>query len=97
MAKAEVLFKQPVVAPPVDKIVLELTPDEAQALYFVLQHVGGSPDHSPRGHIQNIEQCLGSVGCSCDFTDPDDIVEPPHSIMFRDRSKLQPFKPRFVK
>lgn len=41
-----------------ERIVLELTREEAEAMQVVFARVGGSPDRSPRGRIENISDAL---------------------------------------
>lgn len=54
---------QPPLPPPVeDKIVLELTQAEANALLVVGYNVGGSTVASPRKHIDEIIRALESAG-----------------------------------
>ena len=44
---------------PAPTITLELTPEQAAALWVVTQHIGGHPDNTPRGHIDKIARKLG--------------------------------------
>ncbi|MGI5245470.1 ribosomal protein L7/L12 [Dactylosporangium sp. CA-139066] len=42
-------------------IVLELSEEEARTLHVIYAFVGGSPEASPRGHMQAIGEALGAV------------------------------------
>jgi len=41
-----------------DGVTLELSKDEAEALRFVFQHIGGNPDKGGRKHINAITRAL---------------------------------------
>jgi len=45
----------------ISRIILELSWSEAEALRFVLQHVGGCPERSGRKYIQNIDEALSDA------------------------------------
>ncbi len=44
----------------VERVVLELTQDEVDALYAVLMKVGGSPIHTGRKYTNNVLEALAS-------------------------------------
>jgi hypothetical protein len=56
MAKARQTETEKIVK--VTGIVLELTEEEAKALYALTMRAGGSPDTSPRKHIDSIRRAL---------------------------------------
>ena len=58
MARAKVV---PVV-PVLQNVILELTPEEAEALVRITYRVGGLPDTTRRGKIDAIREALVSVG-----------------------------------
>jgi glutathionyl-hydroquinone reductase len=62
MAKATVTTVPVVTEVREKRIVLELTEDEARTLHTLFQRVGGSPDYSPRKHIDTISDVLRDVG-----------------------------------
>jgi len=64
----------------IEEIVLNLTKEEAQFLYDVLQTVGGCPKHSRRKFEEGISDSLKEIGCY-DTAYPDDHTG---SIKFED-------------
>jgi len=64
----------------IEEVVLNLTKDEAQFLYDVLQAVGGSPKYSRRKFEGSISDSLKEIGCY-DTAYPDDHTG---AITFKD-------------
>jgi hypothetical protein len=72
--------------PPPRSVSLHMSFDEARALYIVARHVGGSPDKSPRGHIDAILTALRKVGGTFGTGNKGrgEYVTPESGIMFLD-------------
>jgi hypothetical protein len=88
MAKATKGFARPV--EPVVEFTLVLSEEEARALQAVFACVGGSPDRSRRGLIQNVYYALSAAGAGIGYSasigrDPD--VHANSTITFDDRSR----------
>jgi hypothetical protein len=49
-------------APPIKRVTLDLSAEEAEALYIITRHIGGDPVKSRRGLIDNIREALKAVG-----------------------------------
>lgn len=45
-------------------ITLTLTVEEARALGAAIRYIAGDPNHSPRGHIANVDRKLDHAGIS---------------------------------
>lgn len=65
------------------KIVMELTQEEAEALYIVTNLVSGSPSESSRKYIDNIGKTLLDCGVNCNRYDYPKNVD--GDITFRDK------------
>jgi hypothetical protein len=52
----------PIEVPVETTVTLTLTGEEAIALKIVLNHIGGNPDTTPRGHIESIHNALKGLG-----------------------------------
>ena len=61
----------PVIPPPLlrERIVLELSPNEAEALALILGKVGGDPKRSRRKYVDEIYNALSTLGISTGTTD----------------------------
>ena len=63
-SKQVIVIKPEQVVPAVteEKIVLELSKDEAETLREILQYVGGDPTYSPRKHAESLLKALRDAG-----------------------------------
>ena len=62
--KQVIVIKPEQVIPAVteEKIVLELSKEEAETLQEILARIGGSPEFSPRKHCDSVHSALNNAG-----------------------------------
>lgn len=86
----DVIITEEIVRTEVSKpvVVLTLTPEEAAALKCLMQKVGGSPDNSIRGPLQDINIALSKSGVA---PQPgEDVCDCPYDrIYFKDDTRKE--------
>lgn len=71
-------------------ITLELSLEEAIVLYWVVERIGGSPDHTARKYMNAIQDSLRTINVRSDIND--DYIESPYTAIYFTNESLDKLK-----